>query len=115
MNDLINIKISSVVDIMARIPHFLLGSSTFLFLYCLKTHTNILMHTYTRIHTHTYDGIFRLNLPANAEIIGFVDDMAKVLVVKTIPQIEALCNQVVDMVDNWLNVALWLHKRQKPY
>ena len=52
-----------------------------------------------------YDGILRLNLPANAEIIGFADDIAIVLVAKTIPQIEALCNQVVDMVENWLNEA----------
>ena len=29
-----------------------------------------------------YDGIFRLNLPANAEIIGFADDIAIVLVAK---------------------------------
>ena len=40
---------------------------------------------------------------ANAEIIGFAVDI--VLVAKTIPQIEALCNQVVDMVENWLNEA----------
>ena len=52
-----------------------------------------------------YDGMLRLNLPANAEIIGFADDIAIVLIAKTIPQIEALCNQVVDMVENWLNEA----------
>ena len=50
-----------------------------------------------------YDGILRLNLPANAEIIDFADDIAIVLVAKIIPQIEALCNQVVDMVENWPN------------
>ena len=32
-------------------------------------------------------------------------DIAIVLVAKSIPQIEALCNQVVEMVANWLNEA----------
>ena len=50
-----------------------------------------------------YDGILRLK--GNAQIIVFADDIAIVLVGKTIPQIEALCNQVVDMVENWLNAA----------
>ena len=39
-----------------------------------------------------YDGILRLNLSANRKTIGFADDMAIVLVGKTIPQIESLCN-----------------------
>ena len=60
-----------------------------------------------------YDGILRLNLPANAEIIGFVDDIAMVLVAKTIPLIEALCNQVIDMVANWLNEASLAMTSQK--
>ena len=34
-----------------------------------------------------YDGILRRNLPANAEIIGFANDIAIVLVAKTIPEI----------------------------
>ena len=50
-----------------------------------------------------YDGILRLNLAANAEIIGFAGDI--VLVAKSIPQIEALYNPVVDMIKNWLNEA----------
>ena len=52
-----------------------------------------------------YDGILRLNFQATAEIIGFADDIAIVLVAKTIPQMEALCNQVIDMVENWFNEA----------
>ena len=35
----------------------------------------------------------------------FTDDIAIVLVAKIIPQIEAVCNQIVDMVKNWLNEA----------
>ena len=35
-----------------------------------------------------YDGNLRLNLPANAEIIGFADHIAILLVAKNIPQIE---------------------------
>ena len=60
-----------------------------------------------------YDGTLRLNLPANAAIIGFADDIAIELVAKTIPQIEALCNQVVDMVENWLNEARLAMASQK--
>ena len=37
-----------------------------------------------------YDGILRLKLSANAEIIGIADDIAIVLVAETIPQIAAL-------------------------
>ena len=39
-----------------------------------------------------YDGILRLNLQANAEIIGLTDNIPIVI-----------CNQVVHMVANWLN------------
>lgn len=49
-----------------------------------------------------YDGVLRLELPKRAKIVGFADDIAVVVVAKHIHEIEALTNEVVHKIKNWL-------------
>lgn len=49
-----------------------------------------------------YNDILKLNLPDGAQIIGFADDIAIVVVAKHVDEIEAVANMAILMVKNWL-------------
>lgn len=62
-----------------------------------------------------YDGVLRLNLPDRANIIGFADDIALVIVAKTIEETKTVSESSIQVVRSWLNsmgLALAEHKTE---
>lgn len=51
------------------------------------------------------DGIFRVKVPKEAEIIGFVDYIAVIVVVKFKEEVEEICNSTIRIIVIWLNSA----------
>lgn len=52
-----------------------------------------------------YDGILRLPLPKDVQIIGYADDIAVTVVAKEISQIECMCNQIATKIKEWLTAT----------
>lgn len=52
-----------------------------------------------------YDGVLRLPLPERTTIIGFADDIAIVVVEKSIREIQATANTAIKLVNSWLEEA----------
>lgn len=52
-----------------------------------------------------YDGVLRLKLPKGVKIIGFADDIALVIVAKYIHELEALANEAIALIRQWLEEA----------
>ena len=52
-----------------------------------------------------YDGVLRLELPEEATIVGYADDIALVVVDKRLSLLEAKCNDAIARVQWWLNNA----------
>ncbi|XP_062120886.1 uncharacterized protein LOC133835041 [Drosophila sulfurigaster albostrigata] len=49
-----------------------------------------------------YDGILRLDLPTGANLIGFADDIALLVVAKELEVAESNCNRAIDCIGTWL-------------
>lgn len=62
-----------------------------------------------------YDGVLRLNLPQRANIIGFADDIALVIVAKTIDEAKTVSEGSMYVVRSWLSsmgLSLAEHKTE---
>ena len=58
-----------------------------------------------------YDGVFKLQIPEEAQTIGFADDIAIVVVAKLKEEITCICNKTIHIVNHWLqSVGLQLAK-----
>nr|AMS38371.1 hypothetical protein [Bactrocera tryoni] len=49
-----------------------------------------------------YDGVLRLPLPKEAQIIGYADDIAVTIVAKELSQIQNFCNATTAKIKDWL-------------
>lgn len=49
-----------------------------------------------------YDGILRIEKPHGSEIIGYADDIAVVVVAKTLPRLQQKCNRLIQRLKSWL-------------
>lgn len=49
-----------------------------------------------------YNEVFKLILPPEADIIGFADDIAIVVIAKNLKELEAIANDAVSIVNEWL-------------
>lgn len=49
-----------------------------------------------------YDAVLRLQLPEEAKIIGFADDIAVVVTAKFTEEVTRICNEAIDIVRQWL-------------
>lgn len=52
-----------------------------------------------------YDDIFRLNIPNEAKIVGFADDIAVVVVAKHKEEIVQISNETVTVIQDWLSTV----------
>lgn len=52
-----------------------------------------------------YDGVLKLELPKDATLVGYADDIALVVVGKQIVDVELTCNDAVTRIQRWLNNA----------
>ncbi|KAH8335210.1 hypothetical protein KR067_007222, partial [Drosophila pandora] len=52
-----------------------------------------------------YDGVLRLELPERTHLVGFADDLAVVVVAKSIQEAENSCNAAIACVVEWLDRA----------
>ena len=52
-----------------------------------------------------YDGILRLRVPDEAEIVGFADDVAVVVVAKTTEEITEICRLTIKIIKRWLTLS----------
>ena len=60
-----------------------------------------------------YDDVLRLELPSEAEIVGFADDIAIVVVAKLLEEIKDVCTDSIDIVKCWLKgVGLELEQQK---
>ena len=55
-----------------------------------------------------YDAVLRLQLPDEAKIVGFADDIAVVVIAKFTEEVTRICNQSVDIIRRWL-LSVGLH------
>ena len=62
-----------------------------------------------------YDRVLRLNLPEEAKIVGFADDIVIVVTAKYLDEIEMIANESIAMVKKWIEsvgLALAEHKTE---
>uniref|UniRef100_A0A034WR48 Putative 115 kDa protein in type-1 retrotransposable element R1DM n=1 Tax=Bactrocera dorsalis TaxID=27457 RepID=A0A034WR48_BACDO len=52
-----------------------------------------------------YDGVLRLPLPKQVQIIGYADDIAVTVVAKEIHEIVRLCNHAAEKIKEWLMIT----------
>ncbi|KAH8332270.1 hypothetical protein KR067_006017, partial [Drosophila pandora] len=52
-----------------------------------------------------YDGVLRIPMAEGTSVIGFADDVAVVVVAKTIREVEAAANRAIEKVEAWLSTA----------
>jgi Reverse transcriptase (RNA-dependent DNA polymerase)/Endonuclease-reverse transcriptase len=52
-----------------------------------------------------YNGIFKLDLPREAKIIGFADDVALVIAAKELEEVELIGNEAIKLTKDWIESA----------
>ncbi|KAH8338798.1 hypothetical protein KR067_008493, partial [Drosophila pandora] len=52
-----------------------------------------------------YDGVLRIPMAEGTSVIGFADDVAVVVVAKTVREVEATANRAIEKVEAWLSTA----------
>ena len=49
-----------------------------------------------------YDGLLRLYLPTDVTLVGYANDVAMVVVIATIEELEGKCCETLEIVSRWM-------------
>ena len=51
-----------------------------------------------------YDGVVRLELPPRTKVVGFADDIAALILAKTLHEVTSNANEAIRIIREWLDI-----------